>query len=74
MKKNIFLSLIFLIITNNIIGQNTSFLNGFKYAVVTPMYYQNDTRDKFGMENKAVAALNEIGILTLNPENTKNWP
>ena len=55
-------------------GQNDSFLNGFKYAIVSPLKYTDGSRDAYGMETKAISSLSGIGMQCLNPEDIDNWP
>lgn len=61
---------LFLIIFE-IVGQN---LNGFKYGLVSPLIYQDGSRDKYGLEAKAISSLKELGIKYLDNGNTKDWP
>ncbi len=74
MKNRYYILFITLLLSATSNAQNLSFLNAFKYAVVTPMTYKDGSRDKYGIESKAISSLNTNGLPTLSPENSKNWP
>jgi S1-C subfamily serine protease len=49
-------------------------LNGFKYAIISPLIDKNGLRDAYGIERKAISALADIGIQCFDPEDAKKWP
>jgi S1-C subfamily serine protease len=58
----------------NLFGQNKEILNGFKYAVVSPVKYKDGSRDTYGIEQSTISSLQSLGLQCLNPENNSNWP
>jgi S1-C subfamily serine protease len=69
--KNFITSLTVFLIVFELLGQN---LNGYKYAIVSPLIYQDGARDIYGMESKAISALVALGVKCLDSENAKDWP
>ena len=77
MKKILPITFLFLTIfflTNIAFGQNKSFLDGFKYAVVVPMKYKSGSRDPYGIESRAIKSINNIGLKCLIYGQTQDWP
>lgn len=74
MKIKLSTLFILFLIASKAFTQNLSFLNGFKYAIVTPLIYKDETRDAFGIESKAISSLHMIGLKCLDSENKNSWP
>lgn len=74
MKNRYYLFLVTLILSSTSYAQSLSLLNAFKYVVVSPMIYEDGSRDKYGIEAEAISSLNTNGLQSLSLENTKNWP
>jgi len=73
MKNRYCILFITLFLSATSYAQSLSFLNAFKYAVVSPMTYKDGSRDIHGIESKAISSLNANGLQTLSAENSKNW-
>ncbi|MCX6253697.1 MAG: serine protease [Bacteroidia bacterium] len=67
-KIKILMSLLFIAVTT--FAQK---LDGYKYAVFTPLIYNNQ-RDIYGIEAKAISGIQTIGLTCLDPLDFKNWP
>ena len=74
MKNRYHILFICLFLSATSYAQNHSFLNAFKYAVVSPLTYTDGSRDIHGIESKATSSLNANGVQTLSAENSENWP
>lgn len=73
MKRITFIAITLLTICNNaIIAQSKDALDGFKYAVIAPLVYNNQ-RDIYGMEAKAIQGLQEAGLICLDALDRNQW-
>jgi S1-C subfamily serine protease len=68
-----FILIISLLCSSLLFSQNKKSLNGFKYAIVYPLIYNNNQRDIFGIESSAIQGLQNIGIECLDNTNKNNW-
>ncbi len=62
-----------LVLTSMSLAQDYNFLNGFKYALVSPIV-NSGSRDAFGVESKTISALEAIGLRCLKSPNAIDWP
>ncbi len=72
-KSLIIPSLIFFLITNVKAQQNPGIINGFKYAYVNQIIYQNGLKDIYGIIPTMKNDLTKIGLIVLD-DDRNNWP
>lgn len=62
-----------LLITNTVFGQSIEAINGFKYAFVNTLTYQNNQQDIYGISAYLKKELTKKGLIVLD-ENVNLWP
>ncbi len=67
------LTFIALLITNTAFGQSVEAINGFKYADVATLTYENDEQDIYGISAYLKEELSKKGLIVLD-ENFNLWP
>lgn len=65
---------VLVIFPNLIFSQAKRAIDGYKYALVNPLIYEDGIRDKFGFEQSAKDGLTEMGISVLPSEDRESWP
>ena len=73
MKKNLITFILFFLLTMHSIGQNNTFLNGYKYAQVGVLKYPEGRTDNYGITSKLMSNLNKKGFFVL-PDDNNSWP
>lgn len=75
MKKMILIFFLTSFCSVILFGQNREVLNGFKYAVVSSVIFNEDeSRDSYGIESSSISSLQSLGIICLSSEDKSNWP
>lgn len=77
-QKTIMLISVIILITGCALPPTSTFyqktgsnLNSYKYVTVSPLTYDNDVEDKFGIRNLTILYLNQMGFTVLSETETK---